>query len=272
MDMLSPELLVFIILLGGVAGFLAGLLGIGGGIILVPGLYYIFKSLGYNSDMLMHLCVGTSLAIIVPTGLSSAIAHYKNGNVRVDLLKTIGAGILIGVGIGTFIADQLSGETLKLIFSVALFGLAGLMLVPKDFWKHEGDGPGSLRSVIAGTGIGTLSTLMGIGGATMNVPFMSLHGVSIHRAVGTASSMGPLIALPACLGFILIGQGEAGMPPLTFGFVNALALVLIAPVSVLAAIPGAKAAHIMPKDKLKLVFIGLMFLIAAKMLYGVIAG
>ncbi len=272
MDMLSAELLFFIAVLGGVAGFAAGLLGIGGGIILVPGLYYIFRTLGYESDMLMHLCVGTSLAIIVPTGLSSARAHYMKGNVRTDLVKTIGFGIVLGVIAGTLIADRVSGETLKLVFSIALFGLAGLMMIPPERWQHKGDGPSRFKSVLAGTGIGTLSTLMGIGGATMNVPFMTLNGVSIHRAVGSASAMGPLIALPACIGFMMIGQGESGMPPFTFGFVNFLAIALIAPISVLCAIPGAKAAHALPTKKLRLVFIGLMILIAVKMIYGVIAG
>lgn len=261
-----------IIALGGVAGFMAGLLGIGGGMILVPGLYYLFSLCGFDHPQLMHLAVGTSLAIIIPTGLSSARAHYKKGGVRLDIVRAVGPGIVIGVGIGTLIADSLSGHGLKIIFAAALVVFALLMQIPAEKFRLRDHMPAQPWPTFAGMLIGALSTLMGIGGATLNVPYQTLNGVPIHTAIGSSSAMGPLIALPGAIGFIIIGWHETGLPPLSLGYVSVLALAAIAPVSVMAAPWGARAAHALPVKSMRRVFSFFIVMIAAKMMYDLAHG
>ena len=158
-------LLVLMFSLAATAGFLAGLLGIGGGLVLVPGLYFIFNLLGYQSDAIMHVAVGTSLATIVATGISSARAHWKKGSVRFDLVKKIGFGIIIGVGCGTLIASAVSGVWLQVFFAGTLIILAGLMAINPEKINLFKDIPAQPWPTITGTGIGIVSTLMGIGGA-----------------------------------------------------------------------------------------------------------
>lgn len=261
-----------IVALGGIAGFLAGLLGIGGGMILVPGLYYLFSLTGFDHPQLMHLAVGTSLAIIIPTGISSARAHYKKGGVRFDIVRALGPGIVIGVGIGTLIADSLSGYGLKIVFAVALVAFALLMQIPAEKFRLRDTLPPQPWPSFAGMLIGGLSTLMGIGGATLNVPYQTLNGVPIHTAIGSSSAMGPLIALPGAIGFMIIGWGDTGLPPFSIGYVSLLAFAVIAPVSVLAAPWGARAAHALPVKSMRRVFSIFIVLIAFKMIYDLFHG
>lgn len=266
------QLIGLILALGGLAGFLAGLLGIGGGMILVPGLYYLFSSLGFTHPELMHVAVGTSLAIIIPTGISSARAHWKKGSVRIDVVKKLGVGIVLGVGIGTLIADMLSGQNLKMVFAIALFVFAGLMQIQPEKFHLRADLPAQPWPSLAGMVVGLLSTLMGIGGATLNVPYLTLNGVPIHTAIGSSSAMGPLIALPGAIGFILIGWGVEGLPPLSLGYINLLAAAVIAPVSVLVAPLGAHAAHRFSVKAMRRVFSFFIIIVAAKMLYDLLHG
>jgi uncharacterized membrane protein YfcA len=263
----APVLIPLLIVLGLVAGFMAGLLGIGGGIILVPGLFFLFKTLGYPADILMHLAVGTSLAIIIPTGISSARAHYKRGAVKTDLLRHIGPGIVMGVAAGTFTADSLSGHQLTVVFAVALIFFAGLMQVPPKVREDGSHTIGMGKGTIGGFFVGILSSLMGIGGATLNVPFMTLNGIGIHNAVATASALGPFIALPGTLGFIIIGWGQEGLPPFSLGYINLLAAVLIAPLSVIAAPYGAAAAHKVSVITLRRIFSLFIVIVALKMMW-----
>ena len=263
----APVLIPLLLALGAAAGFMAGLLGIGGGIILVPGLYFLFKTLGYPAEMLMHLSVGTSLAIIIPTGLSSARAHYKRGAVRFDLVRHIGPGIVAGVIAGTAIADRLSGQSLTIVFAAALIFFAALMQIPpkvRDDASHTIRQP---KGTLGGLVVGALSSLMGIGGATLNVPFMTLNGVPIHNAVATSSALGPLIALPGTIGFIVIGLGAEGLPPFSVGYINLLAALVIAPVSVIAAPYGAKAAHAVSVTVLRRIFSAFIVIVAVKMIW-----
>jgi uncharacterized membrane protein YfcA len=277
--MISPDifsiLLVMIpalIALGAVSGVLAGLLGIGGGVVLVPGLMLAFKLFGYDNTMMMHVAVGTSLAIIVPTGLSSFYAHYKKGSIDRGIIMQIGAGILVGVVSGTFLASILSGESLKIIFACAIAVLAGLMVWTTQFSKTPQASPDMqtnihpAKSGIAGVFIGTLSSLIGIGGATLSVPFMTLNGVPIHRAIGSATALGLVISIPASLGFMWIGQdASVDLPPFSVGYVNALAWLCIVPSAVLCAPLGATFAHKLPVKTLKTGFAGFMILIAVKL-------
>jgi uncharacterized membrane protein YfcA len=263
----APVLIPVLIVLGLAAGFMAGLLGIGGGIILVPGLYFLFKTLGYDPEALMHLSVGTSLAIIIPTGISSALSHYRRGAVRFDLVKHIGPGIVTGVIAGTAIADRLDGDSLVIVFAAALLLFAALMQLPPKVKEDGAHSIGPVKGTVGGFFVGTLSSLMGIGGATLNVPFMTLSGVSIHNAVATASALGPFIALPGAIGFLWIGLDESNLPPFSFGYINLLAALLIAPLSVLAAPWGVKTAHSVSVKTLRRIFSIFIVIVAIKMIW-----
>lgn len=257
--------------LGAVSGFLAGLLGVGGGIVLVPGLFFSLTALGFPPDHIMHVAIGTSLAIIIPTGMSSARAHWKRGSVRMDLVRKIGVGIVFGVILGTLIANHLSGLMLNAIFAVSLFFLAGIMVTDPSRFSLAKDVPGQPWSGLMGSLIGLLSTLMGIGGATISVPYMTLCRVPIHQAIGTAATLGLIISIPAAIGFALIGIGQDNLPPFSIGYINLLAFILVVPAAVLIAPYGAAAAHRVPVKALRRVFAGFIVIVAAKMLYGVIS-
>lgn len=260
-------LLLFLLFLAAVAGFLAGLLGIGGGLVLVPGLYFIFTFLGYEGDNLMHLAVGTSLVTIIATGLSSARSHWKRGGVRFDLVKKIGVGIVIGVGIGTFVASSVSSLILQIIFAVALVFFAILMQLNPEKIKLFDDVPNQPWPGLAGTVIGTISTLMGIGGAALNVPYMTLNNVPIQKAIGTASAIGLCVAIPGMVGFFFIGLGDtANLPPYSFGYLNLLAAGIIIPVTVLMAPLGVRVAHGISTKRLRLVFSIFMIIISVRMI------
>lgn len=259
-------LIPLLLLLGVTSGILAGLLGIGGGIVLVPGLYHLFHHLGYDPDILMHLAVGTSLAIIIPTGISSARSHAKKGAVDMGLVRMIAFGLIAGVMAGAFIAGNISGNSLTIVFAVALTVFAFLMNIPPRVASEK---PLSQPTAsIGGFVVGVLSSLMGIGGATLNVPFMTLHGVPIHRAVGSSSAMGPLIAIPGTIGFAIIGWHISGLPPLSFGYINMAAFAVIAPASVLAAPLGVMLAHKLNVKHLRIVFSVFLIVVAAKMAWG----
>lgn len=270
----------WVLLLGGMfclaatAGFLAGLLGIGGGLVLVPGLFFVFTSLGFDSPHIMHLAVGTSLSTIMATGLSSALAHHRRGNVRFDMIKNIGFGMVFGVGIGTAIASIVTGLWLQIFFAVTLVILAGMMRLNPEKMKTVREMPKQPWPAIAGTGIGVVSTLMGIGGAALNVPYMTLHNIRIHQAIGSASAMGLLIAVPGALGFLIIGflspENAIGLPPFSFGYVNILALGVIVPVTVLFAPLGVRLGHSLSIKKMRQVFSIFMILIALRMIYEVV--
>jgi len=257
--------------LASVAGFLAGLLGIGGGLVLVPGLFFVFNMLGYESDSIMHLAVGTSLSTIVATGISSARAHWKKGSVRFDLVKKIGVGMVIGVAIGTFIASTVTGIWLQAFFAFTLVILALLMRINPEKITLFKEVPGQPWSGIAGTIIGVVSTLMGIGGAALNVPYMTLSKVPIHKAVGSASAMGLLVAIPGAIGFMIIGYGpHENFPPFSFGYINLLALAVIVPVTVLFAPIGVHVAHRFSTKMLRRIFSVFMIIIAVRMIVEVV--
>ena len=270
---LDAEIISLLFLMFGLAalaGFLAGLLGIGGGLVLVPGLYFVFTSLGYDSDTIMHVAVGTSLSTIIATSISSARAHYKRDSVRLDLLKKVGIGMFIGVLIGTAIASQVSGLWLQVFFAVTVVILAVLMRLDPEKIKLWDDVPAQPVPAAAGSVIGSVCTLMGIGGAALNVPYLTLNNVSIHRAIGTSSALGLFIAIPGTIGFFLIGLGDdSNLPPLSFGYINIIASAIIIPVTVLFAPLGEATGHKLSIKKLRGVFSIFMIFIALRMLYEV---
>ncbi len=276
-----PTLLSFVFMLlslGVIAGFLAGLLGVGGGMVLVPGLFYILsimqERMGFDASYIMHICVGTSLAIIVPTGLASAWAHYKRGAVDLNLVRRIGVGIVFGVFLSTYVVGGFDGRTLKMIFAGALPIFAGLMIMGRGRFQSEGDveNLSPVRHGLAGVVIGALSTMIGIGGATLSVPYMSMNGVLMHRAIGTASALGLVIAVPASIGFMVIGWGQVNMPPFSLGYVNVMAWACVIPASVLVAPIGARVTHKIQVKPLRIGFAVFMVLVALNMWRKILMG
>ncbi|MGE3303231.1 MAG: sulfite exporter TauE/SafE family protein [Hyphomonadaceae bacterium] len=236
-------------------GVLAGLFGVGGGMFLVPLLYEVFRALGVDEAVRTHLAVGTSLAVIIPTSIRSYRAHLKKGAVEVSVLRLWAAPVVLGVILGAGVAAMVSGDVLKLVFSVVL-GLSGVrMLAGRDDWRLGDSLPGKALMRAYGLAIGGLSTLMGIGGGNLSNLLLTLYGMPIHRVVATSSGLGVLISIPATIGYVIVGLPHQGaLPPGSLGFVSLLGVILIAPASVLAAPWGANLAHRFSKRRLEVAF------------------
>jgi uncharacterized membrane protein YfcA len=246
MEALGPELMTLappVLVAGVVAGFLAGLLGIGGGIIIVPALLVALAATDTAAAVTMHVAVATSLATIIPTSLSSSRAHWRRGSVNLALARRWAPAVFLGACAGVLVADRLHSDTLTAIFAVmaVLFGVK--MWLPLDNVVLREDVPGSRVALSLPFSIGGLSTLMGIGGGTFGVTALSLFNQPIHRAVGTAALLGFVISVPATLGYVLAGWDEPGRPPLSLGYVNLVAVALIIPATILMAPLGAAVAH-----------------------------
>lgn len=257
---------------GVAAGFIAGLLGVGGGIVIVPVLYLLFTSLGVPEGVRMHVAVGTSLSTIVFTSFSSLRAHSRRGAVDWELFRSWAPGIIAGVLAGTALAAIVSGRSLTAFFGIVALVVAGWMAFsPAGLRLFSGLPGGALKYTVTG-GIGVVSALMGIGGGTLSVPTMTLCGYPIHRAVGTASAVGFLIGVPGTLGMMIGGWGRAGLPPFSLGYVSVLGLALILPTSMLLAPWGARAAHALPVRGLKVAFAVFLAATSVKMLSSVWTG
>ena len=254
------------------AGFLAGLLGVGGGIVIVPVLFLLFPFLGVEDSVVMHLAVGTSLATIIPTSIISARSHYKKGGVDVDLLKSWAPAIFVGVIIGGFIGGKLQGTALTLTFAiVAILVAANMAFRKKDFSLSDSLPTGVIRSAL-GSFIGGFSVLMGIGGGTLSVPILTLFNYPIRRAVGTASAIGLCISVPGSISFILSGLGDPNLPQGSFGYLNILGFACIVPATMLLAPVGAKFAHTIDPSKLRMAFALFLSLTSLRMFYVVLIG
>lgn len=264
MDMIL--LLVLMLAIGAFAGVAAGLLGVGGGIILVPAFYYAFSSLGYESDSLMQICVATSLATIIVTSVRSVMSHHKKGAVEWSILRGWALGIAIGAALGVVLASGLKSQTLMLLFGVLGVTVGLYMAFGKSEWRLGDQMPRGLARIIVAPVVGFLSVLMGIGGGSFGVPLMSLYGRPIHNAVATAAGFGVIIAVPSTIGFLLSGWGDASAPPYTFGRVNLLAFGVIVSMTMLTAPIGVKLAHMMDPKPLKRVFAVFIIVMAANML------
>ena len=250
------------------AGVLAGLLGVGGGISLVPALDYAFGVVGVADELRMHLAVGTSLASIIPTAIASARAHRLRGAVDRDLARRWAPAIATGAAMGAIIASFLGARALSGIFaSVALFVALRMIWRSGDSGTGLDRQPGRSRWLPIPVGIGAISALMGIGGGTLSVPAMTWLGVPVHRAVGTSAWFGLWIAMPAAAGYAWLGRGLAGLPPLSVGYVNLVALLVLLPSTVVAAPLGAKLAHGLSRRQLSLAFGCFLLLTAARMAY-----
>ena len=263
---LSAPLIGALIALGMTGGLLAGLLGVGGGFVLVPGLFFILQSAGFDETHLMHLCIGTSLSIIVFTGLSSARAHWKKDALSFEHIRSIGPGILLGTILGSMLASLLTSDTLSLFFASLLIILTSFMATDLKSLKFSAKtATNRPANILAGLFIGSISTMMGIGGATLSVPYMRAINLEMRRAIGTASALGTIISIPATLGFIIIGQGIEGRPPLSLGYVNIAITVVIIPFSMLCAPLGAKLTHSLPTKTLRRIFALFMIVVAARL-------
>jgi uncharacterized membrane protein YfcA len=222
--------------------------------VLVPVLYEVFRILDVDPAIRMHMVLGTTLAIILPTSLKSFAGHRAKGSVDLALLKRVAPWIVLGVVVGILTAKASSGTFLKWVWVVAA-GLVSLkMALGREDWRISDELPPRPWPEIAAGVIGFISTLMSIGGATFVVPLLTLYGRPILSAVATASGIGPLIALPGVIGFAWAGWGEPGLPPLSVGFVNLVGMVIVAPLSVYAAPYGVRLAHNIPRRWLELAF------------------
>lgn len=251
--------------IGVIAGLLAGLLGIGGGLVIVPMLVYVLGSQGVAPEILMHMALATSMASIMFTSVSSFMAHHRRGAVQWLVVRRIVIGILCGSFLGSCIAASMSTEFLKIFFGVFLYIVASQMLLNKKPQPSR-ELPKTAGMFAAGNIIGTFSSLVGIGGGTLSVPFMAWCNIPLHKAIGTSSAIGLPIAVAGTIGYVVNGIGINNLPPLSVGYVNLPALCGISVVSVLFAPLGVKLAHSLPVIRLKKVFAVLLFVVGTKML------
>lgn len=252
---------------GAIAGVLAGLLGVGGGIVIVPVLFILFDYLDIPPQISMHIAVATSLATIIPTSISSARSHHKKGSIDLDLLKSWAPLIFIGAAIGGVLSKYLASTSLTLIFGVIALLVSINMALPKKLVISDELPKGVVGKGLLPSFIGGFSALMGIGGGTLSVPILSAFSFPIHRAVGTASAFGLVIAIPAVIGFIWSGWSADLRPPYSFGYVSLPAAVLIFSVSVFTAPLGAKLAHSLNPANLKKAFALFLFITSLRMLW-----
>ena len=257
--------LAIYLVLGAVAGTMAGVFGVGGGIIIVPVLVFAFGLQNIAPEIIMHLAIGTSLATILVTGSSSTLGHFRRGSIHRAWLKALLPGLILGAVAGAFVADNLSGSSLGTMFGIFVLLIATKMvlgLTPKP----GSAAPSNWVMALAGGAIGAVSALFGIGGGAMTVPLLSRCGASMTQAVGTAAAVGLPIALVGALGFIVVGWANPLLPAWTTGFVMWPAFFSIVVTSVPFARLGVKLAHVLPAHALRLSFALLLAVVGVRFL------
>lgn len=272
-----PELVTYLpfvlaLLATGLAsGVMAGLLGVGGGAIIVPALALCLDMLGYSHEIVQHVAVGTSLAIIIPTGISSARSHFKRGSLDVRVLRLWAPFILTGTLIGGLMARWFPGDALRIVFAVIAY-LVAANIVFDVLRKLIGrlDGSAATHRILAFV-IGYLSALMGIGGGSLSVPTQVALGATMHKAVGTSAALGVAIAIGGTIGFIVSGWGVALLPPFSLGYVSLPAVAVVGLVATFAAPLGAAMAHRLDQKTLKLVFAVFLVIVGTQMLWKALA-
>jgi len=244
------------IVVGGIiTGLLAGLFGIGGGAVIVPVLYEVFRIIAVPDEVRMQLCVGTSIAIILPTTIRSYRAHLAKGAVLPEVLRTWALPTVLGVGVGSLIAVFAPGAVFKIVFVVIASIIAFKMLFGRDTWRVADQLPGPVAMRGYGFVIGITSSLMGVSGGSVANMVQTLYGIPLHNAVATSSGLGVPITIAGTIGYMLAGlPHQAQTPPLTIGFVSLIGVVLFAPISSLVAPYGARLAHILSKRGLEIAF------------------
>ncbi|MES2601904.1 MAG: sulfite exporter TauE/SafE family protein [Pseudomonadota bacterium] len=261
----TPQLLELVLLLlvtGALAGFLAGIFGIGGGAVLVPVLYECFRIAGVPLDARMPLCIGTSLAIIIPTSIRSWQAHHKRGSVDMDILWKWALPVLVGVILGSVIARYAPEKLFKYVFVGVAWSAAARLLLGKENWRLGDEMPKGIFMKVYGFFIGLLSTLMGIGGGLFSNLLMTFYGRPIHQAIGTSAGLAVLISIPGALGYIYAGWPAASrfpevaalQLPFAVGYISLIGALLVMPTSLLVAPLGVRVAHLLTKRKLEIAF------------------
>ena len=248
-------------------GFVAGLFGIGGGLITVPFLYHIFDQLGIEQRYMMHLAVGTSFAIIIPTSSVSVLTHRKFKAVDFNIVKSYGIFVVLGVIIGTIFAASLKTKSLVLFFSIVILFLGIYLLLLKEKEKNIIIKIKLHLKIILGFVVGFISAPMGIGGAVMNVPILKFFGYSINKAIGSAAAIGFLIALFGATGFLISGSYLKTNLPLSIGFLNIPAFLIFIPITTFMARIGAKTVYKIDKNKISKYFGIFLLLIATNFFY-----
>ena len=260
---------IIYLLMGLFVGFFAGLLGIGGGLILVTLMVYLFTLQGFPADRLLHLALGTSITSIVFTSISSLRAHHKHGAVRWDILRLATPGLVVGTLLGTVVADQLKSKYLAIFFVIFVYYSAVRMFAnakPKPTRQL----PGKRGMTAVALIVGIISSLVGVGGGVLTIPLMSLCNVPMRQAIGTSAALGLPIALAGTVGFIVMGLGKDHLPALSLGYVYLPALAGIV-IGTFVTVPwGARMAHIMPVTRLKRIFAVILFILATRMLWSLI--
>lgn len=263
---LLVQMVALLMAIGAVAGILAGLLGVGGGIVLVAAFYYAFQTLGHDGPQLMQVCLATSLATIIVTSVRSVLSHNKRGAVDWDVLRSWAPGIAVGAVLGVLVASALSSATLQAIFGCLGMAVGLYMAFGRAEWRLGAQMPAGLRRAAISPVVGFLSVLMGIGGGSFGVPLMTLYGTPIHRAVATAAGFGVLIAVPSVAGFLLVSVDPATRPPYTLGAVNLPAFAVVIAMTLLTTPLGVRMAHALDPRPLKRIFAVFLVVVAGNML------
>ena len=268
-ELLSSQFTYFILLMiptAAIAGFFAGFFGIGGGIITVPVLFYIFNNFGIDQNYVMHLAVGTSFSIIIPTGIVSVYTHYKHDAVDLNIVKAYGPFVIFGVVVGTAIAATLQTKSLIIFFSIVLYSLSINFFFQREDIKKKINF-NLITKLVSGLIVGLISSLTGIGGAIMNVPIFKRCGFSINSAIGSAATIGFFISIFGALGFIISGSYLNVNLPLSLGFINIPAFLIFIPITTFMARIGAKLLHKIDRNKINKLFGTFLLIMASKLLF-----
>lgn len=274
------ELALLLIAVGALSGFLAGVFGIGGGAILVPVFYECFRIAGVPLEVRMPLCVGTSLAVIIPTSIRSFQAHYKRGAVDMSILRVWWLPILIGVVAGSLVARYAPERLFKIVFVCVAYSAAMRLVFARETWKLGDDLPKGPLMRIYGFSVGILSTLMGIGGGLFSNLLMTFYGRPIHQAIATSSALAVLISIPGALGYVYAGWPAAAtypsvtalQVPFALGYVSLIGAVLVMPMSLVTAPLGVRAAHAMSKRTLEVAFGCYLFIVGSRFVMSLVGG
>jgi uncharacterized membrane protein YfcA len=252
---------------GAVAGLLAGLFGVGGGIVIVPALDAALELSGVSSDVALHVAVATSMAVIVPTAIASSRSHARRGSVDPVVVGRWSLPIVAGALAGALVASRIDARVLAAVFGCVALAVALKMVLPLDHWVIRRSIPGGVIGALIPAAIGALSAMMGIGGGTLSVPTMTLCGEPVHKAVGTAALLGVWISIPGTIGYLVAPAPDAAELPMTLGYVSLLGLAIIAPVAWLTAPLGARLAHALDRRHLSAAFGLFLLIVATRMLY-----
>jgi uncharacterized membrane protein YfcA len=274
------ELALLLVAVGALSGFLAGVFGIGGGAILVPVFYECFRLAGVPLEVRMPLCIGTSLAIIIPTSISSFRAHYVRGAVDMKILKSWWLPIVIGVIAGSVTARYAPERLFKIVFVAVAYSAATRLLLARDSWKFGDDFPKGPLMKLYGLFIGLLSTLMGVGGGLFLNLLMTFYGRPIHQAVATSSAIAVLISIPGALGYVYAGWPAAAhypdvaalQLPFALGYVSLIGAILVMPTSLLTAPFGVRVAHATSKRALEMAFGCYLFIVGSRFAISLLSG